>query len=204
MIAVGAVASGHIYRIHLKVKAWNSFKLCFPRYSIDRNTDLERFFNIESTTGVISTAKPLDREANAVHNITILAIESCEWPQIILCNYWTDLYGCCYGLKVFWKFVKGTLTMIMFLGWNKELNTKYATWKRPDLCTVDVLWYSFLLFNKVCQLQKLILLELPFISKPFKRIFYWKIPLHSVSMGKYWAAAFCFLKSQILLGWSPW
>lgn len=50
----------------------------FHRYSIDRNTDLERFFNIEAATGVISTAKALDREANAVHNITILAIESCE------------------------------------------------------------------------------------------------------------------------------
>ncbi|XDV27338.1 hypothetical protein PO909_030882, partial [Leuciscus waleckii] len=49
------------------------------RYSIDRNTDLERFFNIESSTGVISTAKPLDREANAVHNITILATESCVY-----------------------------------------------------------------------------------------------------------------------------
>ncbi|GAA6070075.1 cadherin-7a isoform X1, partial [Tachysurus ichikawai] len=46
------------------------------RYSIDRNTDLERFFNIEAASGVISTAKPLDRETNAVHNITILAIES--------------------------------------------------------------------------------------------------------------------------------
>uniref|UniRef100_A0A8C2Q904 Cadherin domain-containing protein n=1 Tax=Cyprinus carpio TaxID=7962 RepID=A0A8C2Q904_CYPCA len=52
------------------------------RYSIDRNTDLERFFNIESTTGVISTAKPLDREANAVHNITILAIESLDPSQV--------------------------------------------------------------------------------------------------------------------------
>lgn len=52
------------------------------RYSIDRNTDLERFFNIESTTGVISTAKPLDREANAVHNITILAIESMDPSQV--------------------------------------------------------------------------------------------------------------------------
>ncbi len=83
MIAVGAVASGHFYRINLKVKAWNSLTF-FPRYSIDRNTDLERFFNIEATTGVISTAKPLDREANAVHNITILAIESCEWSQIIV------------------------------------------------------------------------------------------------------------------------
>ncbi|XP_064869402.1 cadherin-7-like [Oncorhynchus nerka] len=49
------------------------------RYSIDRNTDLERFFNIDATTGVISTAKPLDREVNAIHNITIFAMESCRW-----------------------------------------------------------------------------------------------------------------------------
>uniref|UniRef100_A0AAZ3S962 Cadherin domain-containing protein n=1 Tax=Oncorhynchus tshawytscha TaxID=74940 RepID=A0AAZ3S962_ONCTS len=48
------------------------------RYSIDRNTDLERFFNIDATTGVISTAKPLDREVNAIHNVTIFAMESCK------------------------------------------------------------------------------------------------------------------------------
>ncbi|TSO25244.1 Cadherin-7 [Bagarius yarrelli] len=52
------------------------------RYSIDRNTDLERFFNIEATSGVISTAKLLDRETNAVHNITILAIESLDPSQV--------------------------------------------------------------------------------------------------------------------------
>ncbi|KAG7274252.1 hypothetical protein CRUP_013237 [Coryphaenoides rupestris] len=46
------------------------------RYSIDRNTDLERFFNVDALSGVISTAKPLDREANSVHNLTLLAIES--------------------------------------------------------------------------------------------------------------------------------
>uniref|UniRef100_A0A8C4HMM3 Cadherin 7 n=1 Tax=Dicentrarchus labrax TaxID=13489 RepID=A0A8C4HMM3_DICLA len=46
------------------------------RYSIDRNTDLERFFNVDALSGVISTAKPLDREANSVHNLTIFAIES--------------------------------------------------------------------------------------------------------------------------------
>lgn len=52
---------------------------CFPaRYSIDRNTDLERFFNIDALSGVISTAKPLDREVNSVHNLTILAIETRE------------------------------------------------------------------------------------------------------------------------------
>uniref|UniRef100_A0A665X8Y8 Cadherin domain-containing protein n=1 Tax=Echeneis naucrates TaxID=173247 RepID=A0A665X8Y8_ECHNA len=45
------------------------------RYSIDRNTDLERYFNVDALSGVISTAKPLDREANSVHNLTIFAIE---------------------------------------------------------------------------------------------------------------------------------
>uniref|UniRef100_A0A673ZZY7 Cadherin 7 n=1 Tax=Salmo trutta TaxID=8032 RepID=A0A673ZZY7_SALTR len=46
------------------------------RYSIDRNTDLERFFIVDALSGVISTAKPLDREVNSVHNLTILAMES--------------------------------------------------------------------------------------------------------------------------------
>ncbi|CAB1452472.1 unnamed protein product [Pleuronectes platessa] len=59
------------------------------RYSIDRNTDLERFFNVDALSGIISTAKPLDREANSVHNLTIFAIESlhnlCKYrkPQIL-------------------------------------------------------------------------------------------------------------------------
>ncbi|MBN3307118.1 CADH8 protein, partial [Amia calva] len=52
------------------------------RYSIDRNTDLERFFNIDAMTGVISTAKQLDREQNAVHNITIFAMESKDPTQV--------------------------------------------------------------------------------------------------------------------------
>jgi hypothetical protein len=50
-------------------------------YSIDRNTDLERFFNVDALSGVISTAKPLDREANSVHNLTLLAIESREYRR---------------------------------------------------------------------------------------------------------------------------
>ncbi|XP_054478650.1 cadherin-7-like isoform X1 [Anoplopoma fimbria] len=52
------------------------------RYSIDRNTDLERFFNVDALSGVISTAKPLDREANLIHNLTIFAIESQDPTQI--------------------------------------------------------------------------------------------------------------------------
>ncbi|XP_030623125.1 cadherin-7 [Chanos chanos] len=52
------------------------------RYSIDRNTDLERFFNVDAQSGVISTAKPLDREVNSVHNITIFAMESQDPSQV--------------------------------------------------------------------------------------------------------------------------
>ncbi|XP_062336093.1 cadherin-7-like [Osmerus eperlanus] len=52
------------------------------RYSIDRNTDLERFFNVDALSGVISTAKLLDREVNSVHNITIFAMESQDPTQI--------------------------------------------------------------------------------------------------------------------------
>uniref|UniRef100_A0A4W5MD46 Cadherin 7 n=1 Tax=Hucho hucho TaxID=62062 RepID=A0A4W5MD46_9TELE len=52
------------------------------RYSIDRNTDLERFFNVDALSGVISTAKPLDREVNSVHNLTILAMESHDPTQV--------------------------------------------------------------------------------------------------------------------------
>uniref|UniRef100_A0A673ZZJ5 Cadherin 7 n=1 Tax=Salmo trutta TaxID=8032 RepID=A0A673ZZJ5_SALTR len=52
------------------------------RYSIDRNTDLERFFIVDALSGVISTAKPLDREVNSVHNLTILAMESQDPTKI--------------------------------------------------------------------------------------------------------------------------
>lgn len=55
---------------------WNIFSKFSTRYSIDRNTDLERYFNIDANSGVITTAKSLDRETNAVHNITVLAMES--------------------------------------------------------------------------------------------------------------------------------
>uniref|UniRef100_A0A672L2E4 Cadherin 7 n=1 Tax=Sinocyclocheilus grahami TaxID=75366 RepID=A0A672L2E4_SINGR len=51
-------------------------------YSIDRNTDLERFFNVDALTGVISTAKALDRELNSVHNITIFATENQDPSQV--------------------------------------------------------------------------------------------------------------------------
>uniref|UniRef100_A0A8C2Z3K7 Cadherin 7 n=1 Tax=Cyclopterus lumpus TaxID=8103 RepID=A0A8C2Z3K7_CYCLU len=49
-----------------------------------RNTDLERFFNVDALSGVISTAKPLDREANLIHNLTVFAIDSRKFTCIAL------------------------------------------------------------------------------------------------------------------------
>ncbi|XP_070700892.1 cadherin-7-like [Pempheris klunzingeri] len=52
------------------------------RYSIDRRSDVERYFNIDSSSGVITTARPLDREAISLHNISILATESLDRSQV--------------------------------------------------------------------------------------------------------------------------
>ncbi|XP_038652451.1 cadherin-6-like [Scyliorhinus canicula] len=45
-------------------------------YSIDRHTDLDRYFNINSANGSIVTLKPLDREQMPWHNITVIATET--------------------------------------------------------------------------------------------------------------------------------
>uniref|UniRef100_A0A671PRV9 Cadherin-8-like n=1 Tax=Sinocyclocheilus anshuiensis TaxID=1608454 RepID=A0A671PRV9_9TELE len=45
------------------------------RYFIDRHTDLERQFNINVDDGKITLAKPLDRETDMWHNITVTATE---------------------------------------------------------------------------------------------------------------------------------
>ncbi|XP_059569870.1 cadherin-11 isoform X2 [Alligator mississippiensis] len=46
------------------------------RYSIDRHTDLERYFSINPEDGYIKTIKPLDREEIAWHNISVFATEA--------------------------------------------------------------------------------------------------------------------------------
>ncbi|XP_072008846.1 cadherin-9-like isoform X3 [Engystomops pustulosus] len=46
------------------------------KYSIDRNTDLERTFNIYSGNGSITLAKTLDREMTPWQNITLVATET--------------------------------------------------------------------------------------------------------------------------------
>ncbi|KAM3860834.1 cadherin-10-like isoform 1-T1 [Diretmus argenteus] len=45
------------------------------KYSIDRHTDLERLFNIDSVNGTITTRKALDREMSKWHNISVVATE---------------------------------------------------------------------------------------------------------------------------------
>ncbi|XP_055504806.1 cadherin-8 [Leucoraja erinacea] len=52
------------------------------RYSIDRHTDLERLFNINADEGKITLAKPLDRESDVWHNISIIAMETRNHSQI--------------------------------------------------------------------------------------------------------------------------
>ncbi|XP_013928427.1 PREDICTED: cadherin-8-like, partial [Thamnophis sirtalis] len=52
------------------------------RFSIDRNTDLERQFNINTQDGKITLATPLDRETSTWHNITIVAMEERNPSQI--------------------------------------------------------------------------------------------------------------------------
>ncbi|XP_067905180.1 cadherin-8-like isoform X2 [Heterodontus francisci] len=52
------------------------------RYSIDRHTDLERLFNVNADDGKITLAKPLDRETDVWHNITIIATETRNHSQV--------------------------------------------------------------------------------------------------------------------------
>nr|XP_005304884.1 cadherin-22 isoform X4 [Chrysemys picta bellii] len=52
------------------------------RYAIDRDTDLERIFDIDANTGAIVTGKVLDRETAGWHNITVLAMEADNHSQV--------------------------------------------------------------------------------------------------------------------------
>ncbi|KAM8967833.1 cadherin-6-like [Pelodytes ibericus] len=45
------------------------------KYSVDRHTDMDRIFNIDSGNGSIYTSKSLDRETLQWHNITVIATE---------------------------------------------------------------------------------------------------------------------------------
>lgn len=45
------------------------------RYMIPRYTDVEQFFSINAEDGMITTTRPLDREAQPWHNISVSATE---------------------------------------------------------------------------------------------------------------------------------
>ncbi|XP_058879083.1 cadherin-6-like [Acipenser ruthenus] len=58
------------------VTAWDPDAANNPvRYSVDRHTDMDRMFNIDSTNGSISILKHLDRETLPWHNISVIATE---------------------------------------------------------------------------------------------------------------------------------
>uniref|UniRef100_A0A8C5YYL3 Cadherin-22 n=1 Tax=Marmota marmota marmota TaxID=9994 RepID=A0A8C5YYL3_MARMA len=54
----------------------------FPRYAIDRASDLDQIFDIDEDTGAIVTGKGLDRETAGWHNITVLAMEADNHAQL--------------------------------------------------------------------------------------------------------------------------
>lgn len=64
------------------------------RYSIDRKSDVERYFSVDSSTGLITTARPLDREIIALHNLTVLATESCKSLIYLTCKSCPLVAGC--------------------------------------------------------------------------------------------------------------
>lgn len=63
--------------VRIGINEWISHSILWSpcRYSIDRHTDLERLFNIDSVNGTITTLKALDREMSKWHNISVVATE---------------------------------------------------------------------------------------------------------------------------------
>uniref|UniRef100_A0A8C5EZ69 Cadherin-7-like n=1 Tax=Gouania willdenowi TaxID=441366 RepID=A0A8C5EZ69_GOUWI len=64
------------------------------RYSIDRQSDVERYFDIHSSSGLIRTNRHLDREISALHNITVVATESCESLDCMVHIKYTICFFC--------------------------------------------------------------------------------------------------------------
>ncbi|XP_016123443.1 cadherin-10-like [Sinocyclocheilus grahami] len=70
-----ATAKKLSYDISATEGMWETLKPAGRRYTIDRHTDLERLFSIDSNNGTISTLQGLDRETSKWHNISVLATE---------------------------------------------------------------------------------------------------------------------------------
>ncbi|MED6240303.1 Cadherin-7 [Ataeniobius toweri] len=52
------------------------------RYSVDRKSDTEHFFDIDSNSGAIRTSRYLDREIRVLHNITVIGTETLDPSQV--------------------------------------------------------------------------------------------------------------------------
>lgn len=55
--------------------------ICVCRYSIERTSDLDKYFYIDITSGALMTVRTLDREEMSWHNITVLAMEMSKSHQ---------------------------------------------------------------------------------------------------------------------------
>lgn len=53
------------------------------RYSIERTSDLDKYFYIDITSGALMTVRTLDREEMSWHNITVLAMEMSKSPRVL-------------------------------------------------------------------------------------------------------------------------
>ncbi|MEQ2179971.1 hypothetical protein GOODEAATRI_030815, partial [Goodea atripinnis] len=52
-------------------------------YSVDRGSDTEHFFDIDSNSGAIRTSRYLDREIRVLHNITVIGTETCMLHDLV-------------------------------------------------------------------------------------------------------------------------
>lgn len=60
------------------------YVICFAfRYSIERTSDLDKYFYIDITSGALMTVRTLDREEMSWHNITVLAMEMSKSHQVL-------------------------------------------------------------------------------------------------------------------------
>lgn len=71
-------------RVGGQVAVFNGLKELFVfRYSIERTSDLDKYFYIDITSGALMTVRTLDREEMSWHNITVLAMEMSKSHQVV-------------------------------------------------------------------------------------------------------------------------
>lgn len=85
------------YLIHYNTNYYDSIimycilHLLRVRYMIPQYTDIEQFFSINSEDGMITTTRPLDREMQPWHNISVSATEIGSYTHIKFPLLWDEL-----------------------------------------------------------------------------------------------------------------